>query len=167
MVTAVSSGSREGFHQADAAAAARFELASPAWMAAMIETIETLLAEVDLGTAVFTMGETFTDLPDHIAANDGDDFSWHLRVTGKSVKVLSGRPEMDLNLRFILSYPVGATLARMVYGDDPAVHAERDRLVGTAIRDGRIRTIGQIADMPPQVEAGMSQVHDKMAVRTC
>lgn len=135
-------------------------------MEAMLETVGAAMAGVDLDGGGFIMAESFTDLPSGVAANDGEAFSWHLQIDGRDVNVRPGAPPAWPDLHFILAYPVGVELARMVYGDDPAVHAARDRIVAAALLDGRIRIEGAAAAMPEPVRTRMPTVHDHMAVRT-
>jgi hypothetical protein len=137
----------------------KLEFGSAAWIDALRVTIADALAAAgpEADEVSFSICEIYRDPPAHIVPETGV-LGWHCRIVDRSLSfVLS--PADDVDVVVDADYDALLPLARMIYGDDPEVHAERDRVFGRLLKDGRMRVRGDL-DMRP---AFLDGVHDTMA----
>ena len=138
---------------------ARYEFASPAWLAAIGALVAERLADVDLSGVTFSFSEEFTDPPAHLRRPGHDTVGWHYRITD-GVLEIGGEP-VDADLKVVADYATILPLSRTVLeGDDGAARAAA-AVVAEAEAAGRYRREGRPPRWPQL--AGLAGVHDDIA----
>jgi len=142
----------------------RLEFASPQWIAAADELLNQAAAgEPGLDCVAFTMCESFTEAPPHLADPDGS-VSWHAHFDGQRVNVGAGRIS-DADLTVTSDFQNVMPTARTQYGAGPDA-------LGRAQREAEHRFGAPVYEMtgrPPEAPAlwpVLSRLHDELAART-
>ena len=137
----------------------KLEFGGPAWTDALHTTIERawLAARAAADIAPFSVSERYIDPPAHLVPAAGE-LGWHCFCEGDKVTWVDG-PSDSVDLCIETDYASVLPLARLVYGDDLQAQAERDHLMGTLVKEGKLRVTGDISKRPDFLEG----VHDEMA----
>lgn len=143
----------------------RLDFVSAEWIAAAREVLEEALADTpgaDDSTS-FSMCETFTDAPPHLAGPDGS-VSWHARIDGRRVETGAG-PLPDADLRITADHTAAVEVASTQYAAAPDAVARVQRQIRHRLGPDTMTIDGRFPD-DPAVGAVLLRLHDELAART-
>ena len=98
----------------------KVDFAGPQWIERARSILESLVAEHGEEGSSFSVCETFTDAPRHVAP--GGTAAWHFYIEGRTVRVGAGAVD-DTDVRILADYAATLPAARLIY--TPEVLAER------------------------------------------
>jgi hypothetical protein len=137
------------------------EFASPQWIDLALKIAKKLVLEAgDDGKGVkFSICETYTDAPFHLAQKDGK-ISWYFRINGRNIE--TGAEERDeVDYKIIIDYEINKKISKLVYGE-PGEAEEIDKLAREAYKAGKFKIIGNRDNAP----AYLRPMHNMLAKRT-
>lgn len=130
---------------------------STEWIEALHQTMRSASgASGRTGDAIFSMSETYTDVPPDIAP-DGVA-GWTVRLADGEI-AFAPTPSPEVEVQIIGDYHVIRDIARIVVDGDPEQQAKIDAIVAAAAGDGKFSIVGD-PGTPPEAFA---PVHDDMA----
>jgi hypothetical protein len=130
----------------------KVELASPEWIAAITTALEDATRDLKTGGQTYSVSQTYTDVPVHLAPPGQTELSWHFTVTDGQVKVGRG-PLPDGDHVSVIDYQSCLPVARLIY--DSNSHEPPPA-------DGGSQPPA-IPNLPAELLARLVDVHNRMA----
>jgi hypothetical protein len=139
-----------------------FAFLSPEWIDAVRGVVETLLADVPLGGADFTISEEVTDPPAELIEGRAEPVGWFLRIRDGRIDIGSD-PAANADFRLIADYETHHVLACRIWDGDPDAIARSRALRAEAVAAGQLRTEGDFSHAPDIVRDLIPRLHDPVA----
>ena len=135
----------------------QYEFASPPWMRALFDLIESRARASDLTGSDYSLCEVFSNVPEHLATSPDRTLAWHCVLRNGRVTCGMGDVE-NASWKVFADYGAMLPVARMIIGDGDDSAEKTERLIAALVREGKLTVQGTREGRPSFLEG----LHDDM-----